>query len=144
MVRVHASAVSLGGLGVLIEGPSGAGKSDLALRLIDGGAVLVADDQVEVEREGGRLLAAPPATIAGRIEARGLGILALPFQTRVPLALAVALVPTRDLERLPDPRSRAILGVHLPLVQIDPFTASAAAKVRLALQAQPGSIMTAP
>jgi HPr kinase/phosphorylase len=144
MERVHASAVSLGGLGVLIEGPSGSGKSDLALRLIDGGAVLIADDQVRIERRDGRLLASAPETIAGRIEARGIGILTLPHRSRVPLALAVALAPSRDIERLPDPQSRALLGVHLPLIRIDPFTASAPAKVRLALQALPGSIMTAP
>jgi len=33
---------------VLLRGPSGAGKSDLALRLIEGGARLIADDQTVI------------------------------------------------------------------------------------------------
>ena len=39
---------------VLLRGPSGAGKSDLALRLIEAGARLVADDQTELVRRGQR------------------------------------------------------------------------------------------
>ena len=38
-------AASSSGTGVVLLGPSGTGKSDLALRLIDGGARLVADDR---------------------------------------------------------------------------------------------------
>ena len=41
-VNIHASCVAIGHKGVLILGDSGAGKSDLALRLIDDGARLVA------------------------------------------------------------------------------------------------------
>ena len=43
-ILVHATAVAIEGEAVLLRGASGAGKSDLALRLIDGGARLVADD----------------------------------------------------------------------------------------------------
>ena len=50
---LHASCVELSGTGVVLVGPSGSGKSDLALRLIDGGAQLVADDRV-VDRTPGR------------------------------------------------------------------------------------------
>jgi len=62
---VHATSVALddarlGEWAILLRGPSGAGKSDLALRLIDRGAVLVSDDQTLVWAAGGRLLAAPP------------------------------------------------------------------------------------
>jgi len=45
-ILVHATAIAIDGRAVLLRGPSGAGKSDLALRLIDAGARLVADDQV--------------------------------------------------------------------------------------------------
>ncbi|RME65602.1 MAG: aldolase, partial [Alphaproteobacteria bacterium] len=48
MERVHGTCVAIDGAGVLILGPSGAGKSDFALRLIDEGAVLVADDYTDV------------------------------------------------------------------------------------------------
>jgi hypothetical protein len=41
---------------------------------------------------------------------------------------------TSDIQRLPDDsRERPILGINLPLVTIDAMTASAAAKVALAL-----------
>ncbi|MEC8006219.1 MAG: serine/threonine protein kinase, partial [Pseudomonadota bacterium] len=50
MERVHGTCVAIDGAGVLLRGPSGSGKSDLALRLIDGGATLVGDDQLELSR----------------------------------------------------------------------------------------------
>jgi hypothetical protein len=50
----------------------------------------------------------------------------------VPVALLVEL--TSDIQRLPeDKRERPILGVPLPLICVDALTASAPAKVALAL-----------
>ena len=49
---LHATAVAIDGRAVLLRGASGSGKSDLALRLIDAGARLVADDQSELYRRG--------------------------------------------------------------------------------------------
>ncbi|RMF16145.1 MAG: serine kinase, partial [Alphaproteobacteria bacterium] len=74
---VHASCVAWHGRGILLRGPSGAGKSALALRLIEAGALLVADDYVVLDAQStpDRLLAAPPPRIAGLIEVRGLGLL---------------------------------------------------------------------
>ena len=46
---LHATAIAINGAGVLLLGPSGSGKSDLALRLIDRGAVLISDDGVLVD-----------------------------------------------------------------------------------------------
>ena len=66
--------MAIDGRAVLIAGPSGAGKSDLALRLIDRGFTLVSDDQTIVKRDGDRLLASAPPTIAGKLEIRGIGI----------------------------------------------------------------------
>ncbi|HJZ14329.1 MAG TPA: hypothetical protein VJ251_02575, partial [Stellaceae bacterium] len=74
-ILVHATAIAIDGRAVLLRGPSGAGKSDLALRLIDGGARLVADDQAELRRAGERVMVRAPAEIAGLIEVRGIGIL---------------------------------------------------------------------
>ena len=48
IVNIHASCVAVRGEGVLILGASGQGKSDLALRLIDRGATLVADDRCDI------------------------------------------------------------------------------------------------
>ena len=87
-VTLHASCVAIRGRGVLLTGPSGAGKSDLALRLIDRGAVLVGDDGVVIEARDGRLHARPGPNIEGQMEVRGLGILALPWE-EAPLALAI-------------------------------------------------------
>ncbi|HEY0165043.1 MAG TPA: aldolase [Sphingomicrobium sp.] len=129
---LHASTVALGGRAVVISGPSGSGKSDLALRLLDRGFVLVSDDQTLVHRDGERLIASPPPTIAGKLEIRGIGIVEMTHVESVPVALLVEL--TSDIERLPDDsRMRPIMGVHVPLVGIDAMAASAASKVVLAL-----------
>ena len=129
---VHASTVALEGRAVLITGPSGSGKSDLALRLLDRGFTLVSDDRTIVRRDGGRLIASAPPTIAGKLEVRGIGIVEVAAVGDVPVALLVEL--TSDIERLPDDdRERPLLGIGLPIVSIDAMAASAPAKVALAL-----------
>lgn len=129
---VHASTVAIDGRAVLITGASGSGKSDLSLRLIDQGFTLVSDDQTIIKREGDRLIASPPSQLAGKLEIRGIGIVDMPHESGVPVALMVEL--TSDIQRLPDDsRERPFLGVALPLVSIDAMTASAASKVALAL-----------
>lgn len=129
---VHASTVASDGRAVLISGPSGSGKSDLTLRLLDRGFTLVSDDQTIVRREGDRLIAGAPATIAGKLEIRGIGIVEMETVSDVPVALFVEL--TSEIQRLPDDRrERPVLGVNLPLVSVDALTASAASKVALAL-----------
>ena len=138
---VHATCVALRPRGrswraVLLRGPSGAGKSDLALRLIEGGARLVADDQTELVRRGKSIIATSPATLAGLIEARGVGIVKLARDqrvTRAPVALLVDLAPPERIERLPEPAQERLLGVDLPVLMLAPFEASASAKLRLAL-----------
>jgi serine kinase of HPr protein (carbohydrate metabolism regulator) len=129
---IHASTVATDGRAVLITGPSGAGKSDLTLRLLDRGFTLVSDDQTIVKRDGDRLLATAPPTIAGKLEIRGIGIVEMEKLDDVPVALLVEL--TSDIQRLPDDsRERPVLGVRLPLISIDAMTASAPSKVALAL-----------
>lgn len=129
---VHASTVAVDGRAVLITGPSGAGKSDLSLRLLDRGFVLISDDQTIVRRDGERLIASPPPTIAGKLEIRGIGILEMEHVSDLPIALLVEL--TSDIQRLPDDaRERPLLGIALPLISIDAMAASAPSKVALAL-----------
>ena len=129
---VHASTVACEGRAVLISGPSGSGKSDLTLRLLDRGFTLVSDDQTIVRREGDRLSASAPATSAGKLESRGIGIVEVETARDVPVALLVEL--TSDIQRLPDDsRERPVLGVPLPLIGITAMTASAVSKVALAL-----------
>ncbi len=148
MICVHGTTVSIDGIGVLLRGPSGSGKSDLALRLIDGGARLVADDQTEVRCIDGGLRASAPRTIAGLLEVRGIGILSVPSLHSAPLGLVVDLVASEAVERLPEPRFCEFLDHRLPLLALAPFEVSTPAKLRLAVPAlaadRRGSIMTAP
>jgi serine kinase of HPr protein (carbohydrate metabolism regulator) len=145
---LQATVVELDGIGVLLRGPSGSGKSDLALRLIDGGARLVADDGVELARDGDRLIArfpkAAPDSLRGRMEVRGLGILPAPSLARTVVGLVVDLVPADAVERLPEPAETGWLGIRVPVVALAAFEASAAAKVRLAARLLARSIIRPP
>lgn len=119
--NVHASVVAFGPYqGILIHGPSGSGKSRLALRLIEAGAQLVADDQVFLSARGGHLFARAPHAIAGLVEMRGLGLLTLPYRRLARLALAIDLLPGRAdnaASRLPEPGRYSFSGVSLPCIQ---------------------------
>lgn len=131
---IHATAIAIAGRAVLLVGPPGSGKSDLALRLIDRGAALVADDRVVLTRAGDRVLAAPPPATAGLIEIRGVGIVDAPHVAHVPVALVVELaaVPAR----LPDAATRDVAGVAVPCLALAAFEASAPLKVERALAAR--------
>ena len=110
---LHATCVSIDGSGVLIVGPSGSGKSGLALQLMALGADLVSDDRTDVTMVSGALRATAPPTIAGLIEARGVGILNAPVQSDTAIALIVDMGQA-ETERLPHRRLRTIQGVTLP------------------------------
>ena len=130
--NLHASTVAIDGRAVIISGPSGSGKSDLTLRLLDRGFVLVSDDRTIVRKDGGKVIATAPDTIRGKLEIRGVGIVDMPVQADVPVALVVEL--TSDIQRSPDDsRERTILGAGIPLISVDAMTASAPSKVALAL-----------
>lgn len=152
VLRIHGTAVAIAGVGALLRGPSGSGKSDLALRLIDAGASLLADDLTELVRRGDTIVARLPEGAApetrGRLEVRGLGILPVPSLPEAPLRILFDLAPDPPpgslVERLPVLPRHEILGVVLPAVPLDPFAASAAAKVRLAVRALAEAIMRVP
>jgi len=137
-ILVHATAVAIGGRAVLLRGPSGSGKSDLALRLIDAGAELVADDYSQLQRQGDAIVVRAPATISGLIEARGVGIVKVQALDVAPLALIADMVAPQHVERMPEPGSETIFGLAIPVVAIAPFEASAPAKLRFALAALVG------
>lgn len=132
-MAIHGTCVSIGETGVLIRGPSGAGKSDLALRLIDRGAVLVSDDYCDVSITDGVITLSAPATIAGQMEVRGVGIVPIANLPSVRLGLVVDLAVHGDIERLPEKTSAEIEGVNIGWMSVDPTHASADAKVRLAV-----------
>lgn len=129
---IHATAIAIDDAAVLIIGPSGAGKSDLALRLIDRGAALISDDQVELAQQGGRLFASPPANIAGKMEVRGVGIVAMAHRRSVPVALVIDLAA--EPARMPEPHTRRLAGQDVAILALRPFEASASIKVELALR----------
>ena len=134
--RLHASCVELDEVGVVLLGASGSGKSDLALRLIDAGARLVADDRLTIERRGIFCSGARRRSLAGLLEVRGFGIVRLPWCAESRLGLVVELEPDASAPRLPEPEHYALLGIALPQLRLDPRSASAVARIRLALIAE--------
>lgn len=139
----HGTAVALAGKAALIRGAPGSGKSDLALRclaiaptaLIPAPVTLIADDRVDIRRDGGTLKIEAPATIRGKLEVRGLGIVEVPVAAGAELVLVADLTTPDRIERLPDPAPHAeIMGIRLPLIYLAPFEASAPVKLLLALR----------
>ncbi len=138
MHPIHATAVArhtpVGWRGALIQGPSGVGKSDLALRLIGQGWRLIADDWTHLWASSGALYAAAPTTITGKIEVRGLGIVAAPLWPMARIILAVACTH-ETVERLPEAAVWTWDGVIIPQLRLDPRPASAGQVVATALAA---------
>lgn len=112
---LHASCVAVGDQAVLIIGASGAGKSTLALELLALGGVLVADDRVILTAKGAALIAQAPATVAGLIEARGVGVLNAAYQDTARVTLVIDL-DTKEPDRIPIRRQVTILGCDIPLL----------------------------
>ncbi|MXO51242.1 serine kinase [Erythrobacter gaetbuli] len=114
----NVTCVAVRGRGIVIEGVPGSGKSELALALIDRGAVLVGDDGITVEVSGGQAIASPPPNTAGKLEVRGVGIIDLPT-TSAPIALVLRVV--EEAPRYPlEIGTSQIAGVAVPCL---PFTA---------------------
>lgn len=142
--QIHATCVELAGTGALLRGPSGSGKSDLALRLIDRGARLVADDRVVLAAGADGVVASAPPALAGMLEVRGLGLARLPSIARARIGLVVDLAAAGEIERLPERASCELLGTTIPCIRVDPFAASACAKVRLAAEGLTHDILVQP
>jgi len=147
MILVHATCVVLGGASapfggagdgaVLLMGASGAGKSDVALRLIAMGAALISDDQTQLFEKDGRLFASTPPSLHGRMEIRGVGILAIAPAESAPVILAVRLDETANIPRLPEPATHKLpLGLEgcpePAFLVLRAFEASTAAKIAAA------------
>ena len=144
MNQIHATCVANDNTAILLHGPPGCGKSDLALRLIDDGAVLIADDRVDLSVREGRLIASAPQQIAGLLEVRGIGIVRLDYAREGIVELAFELVSPEKVDRLPSPATWEQLGVSIPLIKLDPFALSACAKVRLTVESLKRDIMVEP
>ena len=131
---LNATCISIDDKGVLVTGPAGAGKSDLALRLIDTGARLVADDQTELHIENNELIAGAPKSIKGLFEVRHVGLLRLPSVASVRVALYIELALLHEkLERLPETDTITLLDRPLQRFKLPSFAASTPAKIRAIL-----------
>lgn len=142
-VNLHAVAIVLGAMGVLLRGPSGSGKSALALALIDrfrtqgDFAALVGDDRVLVEACAGRLIARPHPAIAGMIEARGLGLLSVPYEKACRLHAVIDITaPGETSPRFPEESEKCaeLAGIVLPRFFVAGCNQISVAKIIVFLQ----------
>lgn len=130
---LHATAVAIDGRGVMLLGPPGSGKSDLALRLIDRGGLLIADDQTVLALQAGQIILSHTGILQGQLEVRGVGILEMPSIGAAPLSLVIQCDDAP--ERLPEPEHQSWLGVLIPVLRLSLNEASAPIKLERALSA---------
>ncbi len=132
-LTIHGTAIAINGQGVLLLGPSGSGKSDLALRLIDRGAMLVCDDQVMLDTSVFPPIMRQAPNIEGQMEVRGIGIIILPSLNSAELKLCVML--DEPILRMPDANPQHIInGVPIAKISLNAFEASSPIKIELALK----------
>ncbi len=134
MDQFHATAVAYYGFGILIRGPSGSGKSDLALRLIDDDADLIADDRVVIKVVGKELRLSPPESISGLIEVRGIGVVKIKTVRDIPLCLVVELELSNQTKRMPEIKEETIKDISIPIISINAFESSSLAKIKIVLR----------
>ena len=130
--RIHSTSVVIDDNGVLILGDSGSGKSDLALRLIDSGATLISDDISICRKNSNNIYLYCPPEIKGLLEVREVGIITVPFVERIKLRLVVNLKSNNN-ERFPKDSSFRILGIKIPIINIEGKNSSAVAKIKVKL-----------
>jgi HPr kinase/phosphorylase len=129
-ITVHGVLIDVYGLGVLILGPSGIGKSECGLELVLKGHRMVADDYVDITRQGeNRLSGTGGPVLKHHMELRGLGIINIKELFGVSatgveqtIDFVVRLErwnPDAEYDRLGlDPSSIEFLDVSLPLVDM--------------------------
>jgi HPr kinase/phosphorylase len=137
---VHATAVAIGSVGLLLRGASGTGKSSLGLTLIRDArlqgrfARLVADDRTILSAHAGRLVARAVPSIAGYVERRGLGLTPEP-QLEASIIRLVVDCLGKPPERMPEPDALTVTlsGILLPRLQVQGL-ASDVALIEAAIQ----------
>lgn len=129
----QSTCVAVGGRAILVEGAPGMGKSSLALALIDRGALLVGDDSVMLEEHQGVLYAMPHPNTRGLLEVRGVGLVRMAVEARVPVALLLHLDESapRHVETTP---TVDMGGVAIPCITLWPGASALALRAELALK----------
>lgn len=126
--NLHATAITINGRGLMFVGPSGSGKSMLAFsclsqaKRLGAEAWLIADDQIFIRIDNGRVIAERPSAIAGLIELRGSGIVTVDSLESASIDLVIQLVDLADCERLPPENERFSLSrdLSLPMIRMAP------------------------
>lgn len=133
---IHATLVKLDGYGVLLTGKSAVGKSDLALRLIENkNAHLVADDVVELQKDGDNILGRAPQNLRGLLEVRGVGVVCYPYVEEAKISLIIRLKNEAiQVERMPKKQYENILGLEIPQIDLYAKENSAPDKIMVALK----------
>lgn len=131
---VHACCVAYDAGAVLILGASQSGKTSLICELIAQGAMLVADDQVHLENQAGKLVASSPPALRGLVELSGIGVFDLSQHCcdSAPVAFAVEVVEAH-VERVTEPAFRLFEGVEVPLIYLERYVPSNASRIQLLL-----------
>ena len=145
MINIQATAIHINHHGVLLTGGAGCGKSDLALRMIQDGAGLVADGEVSLVVDGvNTLMATPPAMTAGHMHVHGIGLVRMPFENSAPIRCCVHLSASWHIQKYPDWRTENFLGVNVPVIELNAFEASTPIKIKTALDMILGEIEQLP
>lgn len=105
--NIHATAITIDGVGLLFLGPSGSGKSSLAFaclaeaKLMGCFGGLISDDRVLVSRREGAVIGTGFEQFRGLIELRYTGIVCVDHVAEAALHYAILPVSDHDADRLP-------------------------------------------
>ena len=130
--RFHSTSLVVEDSGLLIIGEPGIGKSDLALRMIDSGAMLIADDITICKKINNFIYLFSPEETKGLLEVREIGIITVPFIENIKLSLVVQLINEENI-RYPENENCLILGIKVPKIKIYGKNSSAVAKIKVKL-----------
>lgn len=128
-VRVHGVLLKMFGLGVLIQGESGAGKTTIGAMLVQMGHTWIADDAIDIKKQGERLCARGVKPTRNLIDLKESGVLnARGLFARRQMAGDTDLHLILELQRRSDVSGRGngenrqafreIMGTQVPCISI--------------------------